>query len=352
MFCVRCGRSDSELFKGLCRDCFLEEYSILSIPERIDVNICSHCHSKLVSGRWLDEGLPEEEIIYRALEDNISWEPPVEDPEIELEITQRRGSIYRCHVEVDAEVLGRKMHQEYWTEVRLINTVCPSCSKQSSGYYEAVIQLRADSRRLSKSEVETADRIVKRTLSRLSKRDRLAYLPRRVEVKEGVDYYIGSHRSARKVTGALKEEMGGISMESPRLMGQDKSTGRGLYRTWISLRLAEFRKGDFISHRGQKGAVLGFKASGVNVRDLETGEIRTILWGEYDNIEVIARAGDVKRTTVTSRSPTMIQVLHPETFEPVDLEVDSRTSKLEIGEEVPVIEIKRRLYIIEDDLQE
>lgn len=98
--------------------------------------------------------------------------------------------------------------------------------------------------------------------------------------------------------------------------------------------------------------MLGFKASGVNVRDLETGEIRTILWGEYDNIEVIARAGDVKRTTVTSRSPTMIQVLHPETFEPVDLEVDSRTSKLEIGEEVPVIEIKRRLYIIEDDLQE
>jgi len=348
MFCVRCGSADSELYDGLCRDCFLEDYTILSIPSRIEVYVCSHCHAKLISGQWVDEGLPEEEIVYRALEENISWEPPVENPEIELEIIQQRGTIYQCLVEVDAEVLGRMVSQEYGVEVRLTNTVCPACSKQASGYYEAVIQLRADGRELDESEIERADLTVKRTLLKLSRMDKLAYLPQRVEVKEGVDYYIGSHKSARKVVSALREELGGIASESPRLMGRDRSSGKGLYRTWISLRLPDFRIGDFLLHQDRTLAVLDLRKRGVSVKDLETRDVKNILWGEYENIDLVARAADVKTTTVTARSPGRIQVLHPETFEPVDLEADSYTSKLEIGEQVPVIEIKKRLYIIDE----
>jgi len=352
MFCVRCGSSDSELYEGLCRDCFLEDYSILRIPDKIEVRVCSHCRAKFISGQWLDEGLPDEEIVYRALEDSISWDEPVENPEIELEIMQERGTIYRCLVEVDAEVLGKRLTQEYEVEVRITNTVCPTCSKQSSGYYEAVIQLRADGRELAETEIETADRVVQRTLLKLSRRDKLAYLPRRVEVKEGVDYYIGSHKSARKVVDAIREKLGGITMESPRLMGQDKSTGKGLYRTWISLRLANFRVGDFISHHNRILAVIDLRKNGVGVRDLETRKVKNVLWGEYEDMDVLARADDVKTTTVTSRSPGMIQILHPETFEPVDLEADSYTSTLDIGEQVPVIEIDKRLYIIEDEAEE
>ena len=55
----------------------------------------------------------------------------MEDLEIELGNNPEEGSIYRCHVEVDAEVIGRKMHQEYWTEVRLITLCAPPAANRA-----------------------------------------------------------------------------------------------------------------------------------------------------------------------------------------------------------------------------
>ncbi|HIH71335.1 MAG TPA: hypothetical protein HA301_04690, partial [Methanothermobacter thermautotrophicus] len=42
------------------------------------------------------------------------------------------------------------------------------------------------------------------------------------------------------------------------------------------------------------------RKKGVSVRDLETREVKNILWGEYEDMDVVGRADDVKTTTVTS----------------------------------------------------
>ena len=54
MFCPECGRTDVELFEGVCKDCYLKGYQFLKIPENITVTVCKHCNAKLEGGKWQD----------------------------------------------------------------------------------------------------------------------------------------------------------------------------------------------------------------------------------------------------------------------------------------------------------
>ena len=227
MFCPECGSTDKEMVGDICIDCFLKEFQMIELPERIEVQICSHCNSKLEEGKWSDEFIPEEEIIYRALERNIKIADEVENEDINLEIDQIKGTIASCYVEVVGEVHGTQIDEVHETEVKLLKTVCPTCSKVQSGYYETVIQFRADSREIKPQEYKKADEVVERTLIKQSKKDKLAYCPQIAKLKEGYDYYIGSFKTGKKVAEALTEEFGRIIKESPRLISDDKSTGKG-----------------------------------------------------------------------------------------------------------------------------
>ena len=138
-----------------------------------------------------------------------------------------------------------------------------------------------------------------------------------MEIKEGVDYYFGSFKAARKVSNALKDQMGGMIGESPRLMGRDKSAGKDLYRIWISFRLPFFHNGDFILHKKHAGQIIDINGKRILIHDLKTMNKISLSWREYSNLEMVAQGEDVKTTTVTSKTPTKIQVLHPETYQPI-----------------------------------
>jgi nonsense-mediated mRNA decay protein 3 len=105
--------------------------------------------------------------------------------------------------------------KEFTLNVKLNRNVCPECSKHASGYYEAVLQLRGDKRPLDPDEIMRADEIIKKLLEKLFPKNRMAYLTQRIEIKEGIDYYFGSYKAARKVSNALKDQMGGVIGESP-----------------------------------------------------------------------------------------------------------------------------------------
>ena len=54
MFCPECGSTDKEMVGDICIDCFLKDFQMLELPKRIEVQICSHCNSKLEEGKWSD----------------------------------------------------------------------------------------------------------------------------------------------------------------------------------------------------------------------------------------------------------------------------------------------------------
>lgn len=319
---------------------------MIELPKRIEVQICSHCNSKLEEGKWSDEFLPEEEIIYRALERNIKIADEVENEIINLEIDQIKGTLANCFVEVTGDVHGVQIEETHDSEVKILKTVCPTCSKVQSGYYETVIQFRADNREIKAEEYDKANEIVERTLVKQSKSDKLAYCPQIAKLKEGYDYYIGSFKSGHKVADALKEEFGGIIKESPRLISEDKSTGKGLYRVWISLRIPEFEIDDFIRFEDKIMQVHSITKSSVVGIDISTNKKHNIPMKNMEDIELVKKSDDIETTTIISKSPSIIQILDPSDYSAVDLEMKDEFAGYNIGDEIRLIKIDDYIYLL------
>ncbi len=346
MFCPKCGSEDQELYEGVCISCFVKEVKIISIPQDLEVTICAHCSSLLKGIKWEDSVLSEEELVILTVMENYETPSYVQDIEISVEILTIRGSIYECIIHAEGNVMGTRIIEEHNTNVKIKKGACPDCSKYASGYFESVIQIRADNRFPSSKELQTIDQIIRAKISSLSVKNRMAYVSDVSVIKEGVDYYVGSYKAARKLTTAVKDVMGGVVQESPRLVGRDKSRGKDLYRIWISIRLPDFQKYDFIEYENRKGQVKGFDGKKILLNDLESHGVWSVMWKEYNKIDVVARSSDIKTTSVTSKTPKTIQILNPDTYQPVDINISSETSDLKIGDEVKVVEIEGILYII------
>jgi nonsense-mediated mRNA decay protein 3 len=310
-----------------------------------------HCLSSREGSKWINSDLSEDEIISNNIFDHLELHQFAENAEISLELVNQKGSTLEILATAQGRMLGEKVDGECLVTVKVNRMVCPECSKHASGYYEAVIQLRVDKRSLEIEEIKEADKIIQENLDKLAEKNRMAYLADRAELKEGIDYYIGSYKVARNISNKLKDLLGGVLQESPRLMGKDKSSGKDLYRIWISLRLPHFKKGDFIGRDNFKVMVINMDGRGILVNDLDTGQMFSIPWKEYDNWEKIAQGDEVKLTTITNITPNLIQVLHPDTYEPQDLDFKDGMEKLDIGNEIAVVEIHKKLYIlIENDI--
>ncbi|WP_298500155.1 60S ribosomal export protein NMD3 [uncultured Methanobrevibacter sp.] len=346
MFCPECGSTDKEMVGDICIDCFLKEFQMIELPKRIEVQICSHCNSKLEEGKWSEENIPEEEIIYRALERNIKIADEVSNEIINLEIDQIKGTLAYCFVEVTGEVHGTQIEETHDCEVKIQKTVCPSCSKMQSGYYETVVQFRADKREIKPEEYAKADEVVERTLIKQSSSDKLAYCPQIAKLKEGYDYYIGSFKSGKKVAESLKEEFGGIIKESPRLISEDKSTGKGLYRIWISVRIPEFEINDFIKYEDKIIQVHSISKNSFVGADISTNKKHNIPMKNMDDIELVKKANEVETTTIISKSPSIIQILDPSDYSAVDLEMKDEFADYNIGDEIKLIKIDNYIYLL------
>lgn len=346
MFCPKCGKTEEKLFSNLCKSCFLEDIILAEVPDQIEITICAHCESRLEKGKWHDLELSDEEIILNILNDHITSNEYARDVEIDVEMILARGSNIECIAHVKGNVLGEIIEQDYKLNVKINRMVCPECSKFMSGYYEAVIQLRADKRNPDEEEIKAIDTLITDNISKISKKNKMAYISERAVLKEGTDYYVGSYKVAKRLASTIKDHMGGVIKESPRLMGRDKSAGKDLYRIWISVRIPYFRIHDFIKYENTLGQVINIDGKKVLIKDLISQNQISIGWRNYDKIETIAEKEDIKETTVTAKTPTSIQILHPVSYEPIDIELNPENVDVEIGSQIPVIEIEGTVYIL------
>lgn len=345
MFCLLCN-SEEKLYEGFCKSCYLKEFELINVPDYATFTVCSHCGATLKHDKWIESAYYDDEIINDAIQKDIQVNDKLQNIEINTEILTNRGTMYDCVIHTYGEVLDDFIEKDYPIEVKVVKGVCPDCSKFHSGYYEAVIQLRADERKLEEDEINAADEFISNEIQRLCKTNKLAYVSERIVLKEGIDYQVGSHNAAHKIAENMQKQFGGIITESRKIVGHDKSKSRDLYRSWISVRLPSFHKDDFIEYKDNvlKIEKIGsHKFVGLN---LENYEFESISWKEYDKIRKIGNTNDVKPTTVTNVTPTEIQILDPDTFMTIDLKKNDEFNNINIGEEINVIKLKDKIYIV------
>lgn len=345
MFCLLCN-SEEKLYDGLCKSCYLKEFELVNVPEYATFTVCSHCGATLKHDKWIQTGYYDDEIINDAIQKDISINENVENIEITTEILTNRGTMYDCMIHAYGQVLDDYLEKDYPIEVKVEKGVCPDCSKFYSGYYEAVIQLRADDRKLDDDEIVQADEFISSEIQRLCKTNKLAYVTERIVLKEGVDYQVGSHNAAHKIAENMQKQFGGVITESRKIVGHDKSKSRDLYRSWISVRLPSFHKNDFIEYKDKilKIEKIGsHKFVGLNIK---TYDEESISWKEYDKIKKVGSMEDIRSTTVTNVTPSEIQVLDPDTYMTVDLDRNNNLTGINIGQEINVIKLENKIYII------
>ncbi len=345
MFCLLCN-NEEKLYDGLCKSCYLKEFELVNVPEYATFTVCSHCGATLKHDKWIESAYYDDEIINDAIQKDITINEKLENVEITTEILTNRGTMYDCIIHAYGQVLEESIEKDYPIEVKVVKGVCPDCSKFHSGYYEAVIQLRADDRKLEDKEIQEADEFISSEIQRLCKTNKLAYVTERIVLKEGIDYQVGSHNAAHKIAENMQKQFGGIITESRKIVGHDKSKSRDLYRSWISVRLPSFHKDDFIEYKNNVlriEKIGSHKFVGLN---LEKYESESISWKEYDKIVKVGNTDDVKATTVTNVTPTEIQVLDPDTYMTVDLNKKDTMKNINIGQEINVIKLKNKIYII------
>jgi nonsense-mediated mRNA decay protein 3 len=173
----------------------------------------------------------------------------VKDPRFQVSLWEKSPNRTIATVRAQGRLFGVPVEDEAKVEILWRGETCDRCSRISGGYFEGVVQVRAEGRPLSPRERETAARIAGEVEERLQEGGaRLSFISRMTE-EEGLDIIVGENAMgeeiAREITGAL----GGRYRVHPKLAGE--KDGKRVYRITYSVRLPRLQKGDVIEADGQ-----------------------------------------------------------------------------------------------------
>lgn len=340
--CPKCGKECDKFFDSVCKDCFFETFKLFELPLVLHVRICSGCGAYFHKSKWEDIGNLEEAVL-KAVENAILIHNEAGNVEVYLEPREVTPYIYVVRAEVDAAVRGEPIHAEAETEVRIQRTACDMCSRESGGYFEAIIQIRAAGRFPTEDERKRCSAIAREAMESMRKKgDRLAFISYVQEQKEGVDLYMGSMNASRQVCRLITSELGGNFSESPTLVGM--KDGKNLYRVTFAVRLPEFRPGDVIRFRGR---FIQIRSSGkkVNGISLEDGSRFISTPEELKGAEKLANIEDAVLTVLVSIEENAILVLDPETYETVAIKKPVLFNA-EAGSEIPVLKTAYGIFAL------
>ncbi|MDD3041838.1 MAG: NMD3-related protein [Methanosarcinaceae archaeon] len=345
IICPKCGEECEKLFGNVCRACFFNNFKLIELPLVQHLRVCSRCGAYYHKNHWEELGSLED-VVLKTVEDALFIHEMAEN--IELYLEPRKVTPYRFMVRarVEATVMGEAVYSEAEaeTEVRVKREACDMCSREAGGYFEAIIQIRADGRYPTEDEKKRSTEIAWEVVRQMKKKgDRMAFVTHKLELKEGLDFYMGSMNASKHVCRQVSSELGGSFSESPSLVGM--KDGKDVYRVTYSMRLPEFRPGDVV-HFQKK--VIEIKSSGkkINGLDLTNGGSRFIAKAEeFKGAEKLGRIEDATLAVLVSIEENAILVLDPETYETVAVRKPASFSA-EAGSDIKVLKTSYGLFAL------
>lgn len=267
MFCVECG-AEGPTVGGLCPRCFAKRHPLVEPPAHVDLPRCRQCGALRFRAGWSRVDL--EKTIPRLLEEKIPPLPPYPRARFTAAARPEDEANFLLAVTASGAYEGVEQTQTFRVRLRLKPSLCDTCARQSSKYYEGILQVRADDRDLTEQEVRTVRTLV---LSRVDRTREEAgdFVSKVEEVRGGMDFYLSTNALGTRLAKEIAEAMGGTVTASPKLYGQRQ--GKELYRVTTLVRLPAFRVGDVVRHRGALAEVVEVRPF-MELRDLASGQVR------------------------------------------------------------------------------
>ncbi|MBW3017132.1 hypothetical protein KY316_02070 [Candidatus Woesearchaeota archaeon] len=189
-------------------------------------------------------------------------------------------------------------------------------------YFEGVIQLR-----------NCSQEILDFVIYRFEKNE--IGIAKIVKVSDGFDIYSASNKFSRKIGKMLVRQFGGELRETSRLFTKDKLTSKNVYRLTVYYKAPLIKKNDVVVLKDKIIQVTSLEKSSIKGTDLVTGKRITM---PAKGAEVLEK----KKVSVVRIKP-FVEVMHPETFQPVEVE---NPKPLKLGQNVKVVEYKNKLFLV------
>jgi nonsense-mediated mRNA decay protein 3 len=204
--CIKCGakKGDKAFVDLLCIDCYVPK---IEIPKSFQMAICPRCGAVLRGKRWdkANESLIRKDFAHKAKGRDANG--------VQVDINK---STLTYFVETDKGPIP----MEAPIRVEINKELCDFCRKKSGGYFEAIIQLRGNPKR-----VEKWRKILE------AKLDEKTFVASEEELKEGIDLKVGSSKAALSIINELGLRDYKISR---KLFGLKQ--GKRIYRTTFAIR--------------------------------------------------------------------------------------------------------------------
>ncbi|MEM5766217.1 MAG: NMD3-related protein [Candidatus Aenigmatarchaeota archaeon] len=219
-FCPNCGKKTQRLYEGFCEDCFLLKFSFLNkLPEILEIKEC-----KLCGKFFFKKCFPSiEDLVEFFLQDFLK--------EKELASISYRISGSKIYTKLITKINDLKKTEEKSIDLRIKKIICQVCSMKNSGYFQAILQVRAPKNILGKIREEIENQIIY-----LNQYDRLAFISSFKENENGFDVYIGSKRSAYQIARILKARFMAKIKITRKIAGKIK--GKKVYRDTILISIS------------------------------------------------------------------------------------------------------------------
>jgi nonsense-mediated mRNA decay protein 3 len=292
-----------------------------------------------VTGQWICEDI--DRVVARAVKKALNIN--VDETAINTVLEKKSRSNLRAQVEIRESNRTRRLEERFETNVRISWIACDRCSRIAGGYYESKVQIRAQRRPLEDAELKRALRIAESTIEHAQREDRLAFISKTVQLKEGLDIYVGTTRAAKQIVRAMMQQMGGGFNDSAQLVG--RRDGKDVYRVTFVVRLPEFPVGSIISCNRRFYEIYS-ASSTINAVDLETGQ-RTILKDkDLRRAKLIGARADAKTTILAAIDVDEVHVIDPETYVSLAIKRPQYTLKKDEGKEVKVVKTSDGLLLL------
>ena len=288
--------------------------------EEFSIEVCSRCGSVKLGTRWVQKEIGEviEEMVFKNA--RVVEEFDVREIAVTQEFAVFRGNLAGDEIEVSVPL-----------KYEVNRVLCQKCSREAGGYYESIVQLRAD-RELSDEEIERTLEIVNEVISRAPE-DQKAFISKLERKKEGINIFLGSRNIGKKISRMILREFGGTLTESKKI--HTRIDGREAYRFTYSVRLPEYREGDVVERDGRFLVVRNPKmGKGV---DIITG--RTI---NLSNERVVVRREKMRDGVVVNADENAVEVV----CDDGGVVTTPKPAGVRIGDEVRVFEVNGKHYSI------
>lgn len=318
MFCVRCGK-EAPLTEALCAECFLATQTLATVPGIVRVEICAGCGARHRGGSWSGPRSGEAVSIEECVREGVEVDRRVgKGWTVRLEGGEHDPTNFEYDVIVAGKASGVPFEVRAPVVVHLQRSTCTRCGRRSGGYYESILQVRAEGRLIDHDERDLAARIIDRGLKNLEASGDLdSFLVRAEEVKGGWDFYLGTVHAGRTLAKALQNELGATLRESPKLVGRDK-TGNDIYRVTILARLPPARIGGFVAEDERLYAVMAVGPKTTTLTDLQDHRRLVRERSDLDTMHVL-EPGEAMEAVVVSESPRELQLLDPGSMRTVEV---------------------------------